>query len=47
MGYYLEGNGYQIDGITFKLWVPGEPLATETKEDQTETTKQEEEGKQN
>ena len=31
MGYYLEGNGYQVDGITFKLWVPGDAVATETK----------------
>jgi hypothetical protein len=48
MGYYLEGDGYQVDGITFRLWMPGEPLATETKEDQTEPAKQQqEEGKQN
>ena len=24
MGYYLEGDkGYAVDGITFKIWVPG------------------------
>jgi hypothetical protein len=32
MGYYLEGDkGFQVDGITFKLWVPGDPIASETK----------------
>jgi hypothetical protein len=32
MGYYLEGDkGFQVDGITFKLWVPGDAVATETK----------------
>ena len=41
MGYYLEGDGYKVDGVTFKLWVPGLPVAIETKKDQPEPAKQE------
>jgi hypothetical protein len=29
MGYYLEGNGYQVDGAQFNIWVPDGVVATE------------------
>jgi hypothetical protein len=28
MGYYLEGNGYQVDGAQFKIYYPGAELET-------------------
>ncbi len=31
MGYYLEGNGYQVDGVQFNIWAPSGVVAKEPK----------------
>jgi hypothetical protein len=31
MGYYLEGNGYQVDGVQFNIWAPNGVVAEEPK----------------
>jgi hypothetical protein len=31
MGYYLEGNGYQVDGAQFNIWVPDGVVTEEAK----------------